>query len=644
MRARQNAAVPLLCLAVAACGGSSSSTTSELTGNLAFQAIAVSGYQAFRGQADAPYFALQLALPSTSPFLRSGHPGVSPHTASSAVAFQPELDLYFTGAQTSTSATISFFTDAAATQSAGSIQLTGLNGQALGQYASFPANLQGAINLTAGKLPCTGAFTINISDGQGNNEIKGNLALPKTSVSMQFDFTLDDSGNVGGSSIITEHGSTISMTGIHGGLAAEAISGDVVISPSGWTGIGNFSLATGNFSVSLTTPAGTAGAALNTNGGLDLTFADGTQETVTDPLVADPAGAIAGSGPSDAGSTDAGAFTSVALPSFAAFARSSDGRFGGSITGGAAANVPAYLAPGSSTPVALPLGGNVSGVVYAMNAKGAMVGYVSAKALPGFQDELPAYWASPTSQPVLLTILSGDVGGEGWGINAGGQIVVNGVEPIGNLEFHPVYYSSPTAAPVALSTVGLAVAANRTDGVATGINDSGLIIGGFSYELQDGSFQYDAYAWTSPSANPTKLLLPDGDTSAQVAAVNASGTMVGTTTPNFNSSQSFHAVIWSSPTAQPAVLTALGSDTLASPSDINSEGVVAGCSGTTIRSSRPPFIQWGPPGEAVVWSAAGHAVSQAGTCGDEPLVLITDSGELAIPSGQNNGSILLRPK
>jgi hypothetical protein len=37
-------------------------------------------------------------------------------------------------------------------------------------------------------------------------------------------------------------------------------------------------------------------------------------------------------------------------------------------------------------------------------------------------------------------------------------------------------------------------------------------------------------------------------------------------------------------------------------------------------------------------------VSQAGTCGDLPLVLITDSGELAIPSGQNNGSILLRPK
>ncbi|HEX4385937.1 MAG TPA: hypothetical protein VH083_23430 [Myxococcales bacterium] len=527
--------------------------------------------------------------------MRSGHPGVSPHTASSAIAFQPELDLYFTGAQTSTSATISFFTDAAATQSAGSIQLTGLNGQALGQYASFPANLQGAINLTAGKLPCTGAFTINLSDAQGNNEIKGNLALPKTSVSMQFDFTLDDGGNVGGSSIITEHGSTISMTGIHGGLAAEAISGDVVISPSGWTGIGNFSLATGNFSVSLATPAGTAGAALNTNGGLDLTFADGTQETVTDPLVADPAGAIAGSGPSDAGSTDAGAFTSVALPSFAVFARSSDGRFGGSITGGAAANV-------------------------------------------------PAYWASPTSQPVLLTILSGDVGGEGWGINASGQIVVNGVEPIGNLEFHPVYYSSPTAAPVALSTVGLAVAANRTDGVATGINDSGLIIGGFSYELQDGNFQYDAYAWISPSANPTKLLLPDGDTSAQVAAVNASGTMVGTTTSNFNSSQSFHAVIWSSPAAQPAVLTAFGSDTLASPSDINSEGVVAGCSGTTIRSSRPPFIQWGPPGEAVVWSAAGHAVSQAGTCGDLPLVLITDSGELAIASGQNNGSILLTPK
>jgi hypothetical protein len=642
MRARQNAAFLLLCLAIAACGGSST-TSSELTGNLAFQAIAVSGYQAFRGQADAPYFALQLALPATSPFLRGGHPGIAPRVASATVAFQPELNLYFTGTQTSDSATIAFFTDAAATQTAGAIQLTGLNGQTLGQYASYPASLQGTINLTAGKLPCTGAFTITLTDAQGNNEIKGNLTLPKTSVSMQFDFTLDDSGNVGGSSIITEHGSTISMTGIQGGLDAEAITGNVVISPSGWSGIGNFSLATGNFSVSLTTPAGTAGAALNANGGLDLTFADGTQETVTDPLVADPAAPISGSGPSDAGTTDAGAFTEVSLPTFAVFAKSPDGRFGGSITGGAA-NVPAYLAPGSSTPVALPLGGKVSGAVYAMNVHGAMVGYVSAMANPGFQDELPAYWASPTAQPELLTILSGDVGGEGWGINAGGQIIVNGVEPIGNLQFHPVYYSSAGAAPVALSTAGLAVNPNSTDGVATGINDSGLIIGGFSYQLQDGSFQYDAYAWTSPSANPTKLLLPDGDTSAQVAAVNASGTMVGTTTSNFNTSQSFHAVIWSSPTAQPTLLTALGSDTLASPSDINSEGVIAGCSGTQIRSTRPPFIQWGPVGEAVVWSAAGHAVSQVGACGDEPLVLITDSGEIASPGDQVTNSILLTPK
>jgi hypothetical protein len=639
MRARPKTAFLLSCLVIAACGGTSSS--SAPTGNLAFQAIAVSGYQAFRGQADAPYFALQLALPSTSPFLRSGRP--APRTASSTVAFQPELDLYFTGAQAGNSATISFFTDAAATQSAGSIQLTGLNGQTLGQYASYPQNLQGAINLTAGKLPCNGAFTITLSDAQGNNEIKGSLTLPKTSVAMQFDFTLDDSGNVGGSSIITEHGSTISMTGIHGGLAAEAITGNVVITPSGWTGIGNFSLATGNFSVSLATPAGTAGAELNSSGGLELTFADGTQETVTDPLVADPVAPIAGSGPSDAGGTDAGAFTQVALPTFAVFAKSADGRFGGSIVG-SAASVPAYLAPGSSTPVALPLGGKVSGAVYAMNAKGEMVGFVSAVALPGYQDELPVYWASPASQPVLLTILSGDIGGEGWGINAGGQIVVNSVEPIGNLQFHPVYYSSATAAPVALSTTGLAVNPRITDGLATGINDNGLIIGGFSYETAAGGFQYDAFAWASPSANPTKLSLPAGDLMAQVAAVNASGTMAGTTTPDF-AGNILHAVTWSSPTAQPVMLTAFGSDTLASPSDINADGAVAGCSGASVRSSRPPFIQWGAEGEAVVWSAAAsHAVSQVGTCGDLPLVLITDSGELASPAGHGTGSILLTPK
>ena len=608
----------------AACGGTSSNTA--LTGNVAFQAVAVSGYQSFRGQADFPYAALQLALPKTSPFLRAK---TADRRLADAPTFFPDLGLYFTTSTGAGKATLSFFSDAAATAPAGTIVLSGLPGD-LGTYPSFPVTLDGTVNITAGTVPCTGSMTITLSDAVGKNTLKGNLSLPKTSVAIDFNFTLDDEGNVGGSSVITEHGSTITMSGISGGLAADAITGGVTVQPSGWTGTGTFSLATGEFSVVLATGSGSSQASSNASGGLDLTFADGTEETISAPLNTQPDAPIVTSNP-DAGGTVNG-YTTVALPGFQFTAKGANGAFGGVIF---SAGLPMYVAPGSSTPVALKNNSAAQGVPYGINLHGAIVGVLN-QSNQGFNFDKPTYWASSSAAPTTLALLPGDIAGIAVSINASGQIVAAGYD---GFFHHLVYYSSPTAAPVLLATVGVGTDNfGHADGYPLAISDNGVIAGDYVY-ASGNTFLYDAYVWPTPTSKPVKLAAPAGDRDTQVLGVNASGAIVGSSSLSYSDSNPLHAVYWASAGAEPVVLGELSGGISASATDINASGQIAGCSSTELTrgTMNRPGLQWSPAGGTVaIWSGASHAVTGAGAC-SVAGTFVNDSGVIA------GGNLLFTP-
>jgi hypothetical protein len=621
----------------AGCGTSSGSAA--LTGNLGFQAVAISGYQAFRGQADFPYTALRLALPKTSPFLRGGQQKPSAALSTTAPVFFDELNLYVTEVDTSTTTTLSFYTDAAGTIPAGSVVLSGVQ-SSLGNYASYPATLNGTIDITAGNLPCTGTVAITIVDGTGNNTLKGNLTLPNTKVAISFDFTLDDSGNVGGSSTIVEHGSTISLTGIQGLLGADSIAGNVTVEPSGWSGTGTFSLVTGEFSVTLQTETGTSQASTNADGGLDMVFGDGTRETVSLPLITQGDVPLSGSDAGTAGS-DAGAFTSVEFPLLTIEAKSADGRFGGVVPDSKNNSVPGYIAPGSGTVTMLNTAGNAFGRVYGINVHGAIVGTVSTDA-SSYNFDRPAYWASPAAAPSILQLLDGDIAAIAVGINDSGEIVAAGYSIGDTFHHHLIYYSSPTAAPVALSTVGVAFAATSfltDEGFPQGINNRGEIIGGYLYDNGSGhGLQNDSYVWSSPSANPVKLALPAGDTGSQVTALNESGAIVGNTSPDYTG-KIMHAVLWASSSAPPTVLGGFNGEALTSATDINAGGAIVGCSGTLLdaESVRPGLEEDPAQGEVIDWTSATHAAGEVSP-GADCRPFISDTFVVA------NVDVILTPK
>jgi hypothetical protein len=619
---------------LAACGGSSSSGSSgaPLTGDLGFQAVALSGYQGFRGQADFPYAALQMALPVTSPFLKTSSRARLAGSGS-APAFVDELGLYVTQTVGVSSTSLNFFVDAAGTVPAGSLVL---NSATLGNYAAYPVSVSGTVNITAGRLPCTGSLTISVLDATGHNELQGKINLPATNVAATFDFTLDDSGNVGGSSTITEHGSTIALTGIKGQLDGDSIAGNVVVQPSGWSGTGSFSLVTGEFTVTLQTDVGSSQAATNADGSLSMVFGDGTRETVSEPLTIQPDAPLessdAGPGGTVGGATD--------IPFLRISAKSSDGRFGGTIPDAKGNAVPAYVAPGASAATLLNTAGNPSGAVYGINAHGAIVGTVSTNS-SSFNFDQPAYWSSPSAAPAILQLFPGDVAAIAIGINDSGQIIAAGYKTASLFHHHFIYYSSPTAAPVNLSAAGVTFASSdflTDEGFPMGINNRGEIIGEHFYDRGGTSgFQFDCFVWSTPTADPVKLAVPAGDVQCQAAALNDSGVIVGTTSPDYNG-QTLHPAVWASSGAQPSILSGFDGQPFVSAADINASGAIVGCSGPAHESEtvRPGFLEEGAEGEIILTPSAAGAASQVATA-TECQPFITDTGLIA------NGEVILRP-
>ena len=284
-------------------GGGTPPSAQPPTGDLAAQAALVSGYQAFQGGVNYPFAQVQATLPTGSPLKAAFRAAlaaasqVRSHAAATAHA-GPAADgigLYEADSTSGNKETLTFYTDAAETQSAGTLTVTQTSPAVTtinpGTYTSYPVAFAIAANVTAGPLPITGSGTIALTDSGGAGEIKGTFTLPASSVSATADLTLSDSGAIGGTATVTENGQTLTLTGLSGTLSGP-ITGSVTVAPGGDTGTATLNIAAGTFAVTLHTPTGTATASNDSGGNLDIALPSGASETISSPLTASPTAPI----------------------------------------------------------------------------------------------------------------------------------------------------------------------------------------------------------------------------------------------------------------------------------------------------------------------------------------------------------------
>lgn len=264
--------------------------------NQAVHATFVSGHQSFHAALNYTYTPLNFALPNTSPLksalaqaLQSHVHAVRPagQTApatAQTVSYNDDLGLYQTAmVQNGNTAAINYYSDAAATMPAGATTLTFPDGVTAGNYSasSFPITLPITQNVTAGKIPCTGAGTIVLLDASGKNTIQGSLNLTKIGLTVTADIALDDAMNVTGSGTISENGETITVSGMTGPFDGN-IAGSAVLTPQNYTGTANISITAATFSAIFATPNGVATCS-SANDTLTIQYPGGSTETLSDP-------------------------------------------------------------------------------------------------------------------------------------------------------------------------------------------------------------------------------------------------------------------------------------------------------------------------------------------------------------------------
>ena len=263
--------------------------TPTLTGNTAIRAALTTGYQGYRSQVNYPIRALMMALPSTSPFkaaagaLKKGTLASST-SAAKTLAYFGELGLYVDITTSGNVTTISAYTDAAGTQSAGSATITSPKGTTAGNYSSYPAVVGLKINITGGTIPCQGTGTLTFTGPSGVNTLAGQLFLTKTGVTSNANLSLSTSGQVSGTITFNENGQITTLSKLSGPLDGD-ITGQASVSPGGSTGTAVINLFAGKYQVTLKNSSGTATASANPlTGALNVSFPDGTQETLPQPL------------------------------------------------------------------------------------------------------------------------------------------------------------------------------------------------------------------------------------------------------------------------------------------------------------------------------------------------------------------------
>jgi len=234
------------------CRKESPSDNEILQGNQAFQASAVAGYQALGAGVSYPFKALQLASPTGSVIhslsvsnnlLNSIGSALFKHRSylTDSLEFVPYLNLYGGYGFNGNILLMSFYSDAAGMQSAGSITVTLptdiTNPLDPTSYASYPATIKIELNITGGNLPCTGSLLIIFTGRSGANTMTGTNTLTRDNVVFKLNLALDNQMNATGSITIQESGATIEATNVQAPAFGD-LTCDITINPYGWTGTG----------------------------------------------------------------------------------------------------------------------------------------------------------------------------------------------------------------------------------------------------------------------------------------------------------------------------------------------------------------------------------------------------------------------
>jgi hypothetical protein len=612
-------------------------TPSLLQGNQAFHAGAVAGYQAVGAGVSYPFTALQLASPTGSTIRSLSVTNLFSHSSgfttlmrtskiTDTLSFVPYLNLYGGDRFNGNVLTLFFYSDATGTQSAGNVTVTlppnTTDPLDPTSYASYPANVTIAINITAGNLPCTGNLVVSFTGGTGANTMTGTNTLTKDNVVFSLNLTLDNQFNVSGSVTITESGATIEATNVKGRLDG-SLTCDVKINPYGWTGTGILNLVKGSMTASVNTGTGTSTATSDSLGSVNINYADGTHEIVVNALSggltstsSTPASITATSGSSQSAAINT-AFSSPLIATVkdqssnpvsgatVTFTAPSSGQsctFTGGVTtittttnaqGQAQVSITANATAGNYNVTASVAGvattatfslTNISGssnagyneplfytnsqrTIVTINNNGQSVGYLPPPA--GSSYNVPVYWSTPTSQPQTLQISVNDSSDDINGFNDNGQIIGNGFYYYPNGQqrpTNPIYWSSPTAKPQKLT-----VPNDMQYAIATGINNSGQIVG---WALTPSN-TITALYWASDTSQPQVLQSLAGSRITP-SFIGPNGQIIAGITSSYESGNNL--AVWSSPTAQPVVLKGLTGAILVIPLSVNASGLIVGYS------------------------------------------------------------------
>ena len=193
----------------------------------------------------------------------------------------PEMGLYMTLTTSSaTSATASFYTDAAGSNPAGNITVTLLTSP-----NAFPATAQAIYNISGGTRPVSGKMTMTLNDATlSSGHLAGNLNTSANGDNVSFTFDLAISqGAMSGSMAVQDSCVSVALNNIVFSNGAM----DANITANGLTGRMHLS-ADRSGSVTLTGSAGVTTATWNADGSGIIQYPDGHTDTITNFDALDP--------------------------------------------------------------------------------------------------------------------------------------------------------------------------------------------------------------------------------------------------------------------------------------------------------------------------------------------------------------------
>ena len=548
-------AIALGSILLTGCGGGEGGGPAVPQGNAGVRAIAIAADQSIASGRAFPLAAILDTAPMGSVFTRAAQEhGKSSHTrAGGSPVFDASLGLYKVYTIKGNTESVTYYTDSAGIDKAGTASMTIVGATSFNtSYTAYPVTVNFTANVTGGKLPFSGTGSVVFNGPTGENSLTGKFTLPANNIVVSGKLNLDSSTNVSGSVDVLESGATLHVTNVSGKLTSD-ITGDVSSEPYGWKGTGTFNLQTGKFSITLNTGTGTATAASDASGSLTLHFADGTSQTINNPLSSNLAGIDTGPGSGNGGGNNNGGGNSatygapIALGTIYPHAINNSGLIAAlefpSNTGRALflpspGATPQYLAPFNGfspyvlflddsgeilgfssdrgyayylTPSSAPIG--LTGGELALNSKGAVVGYVNSTAF---------YQLSLSGARIDLMNLGSD-GAIANAVSPNGQIVGRTYSPYSNGATKPLYWSSPTATTVPQPLKDIA---GDTLTSPQFINDKGQIVGSTTAPARRNALIY----WTSPTdQNPQLLpdLFPNANSFSDAFGMNSSGQIVG---------------------------------------------------------------------------------------------------------------------